>query len=205
MEQIAAAAFDSRQEWVERAPRAMATLLVGKLCHDNGAEQLCRVRNISETGMQIETVAALADGMPIGVELRGGASLSGTVVWTKENRAGVQFDAPIDVVKILGRPAAAGRGARPRSPRFTANIPARISSYGRSIDVTVADVSQGGACLQLQRPLRIDSEVILLIPGLPPRRCTTRWSDEELAGVAFHDAFSYNELSAWLDRMPAGA
>lgn len=198
MEPIPATAFDSRQEWVERAPRAIATLLVGKLCTGGHCEQLCRVRNISESGMQIDTIAALSPDLPITVELRGGALLAGRVVWTDGNRAGVQFDEPIDVAEILGKPCAA-KGVRPRSPRFTAEIPARISSFGRSIDIIVADVSQGGACLRLQRTPRIDTEVILMIPGLPPRRCTTRWSDEEFAGVAFHDPISYAELSAWLD------
>ncbi|MEP9359807.1 PilZ domain-containing protein [Sphingomonas sp. KR3-1] len=199
MESIPASAFDDRQEWIERAPRAVATLLVGKLSHEGNPGQLCRVRNISEHGMQIDTIAPLLPTMHITVELRGGATLTGAIAWTKGNRAGVRFDAPIDVSEILGKPHTEAAAPRPRSPRFVAEIPARISSYGRSIDVVVADLSQGGACLRLQRTLRADSEVILMIPGLPSRRCTTRWSDDEFAGVSFHDPISYTELSTWLD------
>jgi hypothetical protein len=199
VESIPASAFEDRQEWIERAPRAVATLLVGKLSHEGNPGQLCRVRNISEHGMQIDTIAALMPKLQIVVELRGGATLTGAIAWTKGNRAGVRFDDAIDVSDILGKPPAEATAARPRSPRFVAEIPARISSYGRSIDVVVADLSQGGACLRLQRTLRPDSEVILMIPGLPMRRCTTRWSDDEFAGVAFHDPISYTELSTWLD------
>ena len=199
MEAIPASAAETREEWIERAPRAVATLLVGKLSHEGNPGQLCRVRNISEHGMQIDTIASLLPAMRISVELRGGQTLTGAIAWTKGGRAGVRFDTPADVNAILGKPQIEAATVRPRSPRFAAEIPARISSLGRSIDVVVADLSQGGACLRLQRTLRADSEVILMIPGLPTRRCTTRWSNDEFAGVAFHDPISYTELSAWLD------
>ncbi|WP_171012639.1 MULTISPECIES: PilZ domain-containing protein [unclassified Sphingomonas] len=199
MEANPAIASESHEEWIERAPRAVATLLVGKLSHEGNPGQLCRVRNISEHGMQIDTIASLLPGLRIAVELRGGALLHGAIAWTKAGRAGVRFDTPADVGAILGKPQPEAATLRPRSPRFAADIPARINSLGRSIDVVVADLSQGGACLKLQRTLRVDSEVILMIPGLPPRRCTARWSNEEYAGVAFHDPISYAELSAWLD------
>jgi len=204
VEAIPASAFEDRDDWVERAPRAVATLLVGKLSHEGNPGQLCRVRNLSEHGMQIDTIASLLPGMKISVELRGGAHLTGAIAWTKASRAGVRFDAPTDVNAILGKPQLEPSTPRPRSPRFVAEIPARISSLGRSIDVVLADLSQGGACLRLQRTLRVDSEVILMIPGLPTRRCTTRWSNDEFAGLAFHDPISYAELSAWLDS-PAAA
>ncbi|MDG2534005.1 PilZ domain-containing protein [Sphingomonas sp. HITSZ_GF] len=199
MEPTPASAFEDREAWTERAPRAVATLLVAKLSHEGNPGQLCRVRNISEMGMQIDTVASLLPGMQITVETRGGALLTGAVAWTQAKRAGVRFDGPIDVDTILGKPNALVAAARPRSPRFVADVPARISSYGRAIDVTLADLSQGGACIRLQRPLREDTEVILMIPGLPTRRCTTRWSNEEFTGVSFHDPISYTELSDWLD------
>jgi hypothetical protein len=200
-----ASAIEKRDDWVERAPRAVATLLVGKLSHEGNPGQLCRVRNISEHGMQIDTIASLLPTMKISVELRGGAHLTGAIAWTKGGRAGVQFDTPADVDAILGKPQVEAAAVRPRSPRFAAEVPARINSLGRSIDVMLVDLSQGGACLRLQRTLRPDSEVILMIPGLPSRRCTTRWSHDEMTGVAFHDPISYTELSAWLDSPAARA
>lgn len=199
MKPIPVSAFEAREEWSARAPRTVATLLVGKLSHDGNPGQLCRVRNLSETGMQIDAVASFAAGMRVSVELRGGVLLSGEIAWTRGSRAGVQFDEPVDVAAVLGKPRPGSMSGRPRSPRFIAEIPARINSYGRPIDVIVADLSQGGACLRLQRTLRPDTEVILSIPGLPPRRCTARWSDGNFAGVAFHTSFSYLELSTWLD------
>lgn len=199
METIPASAPEEREEWTERAPRAVATLLVAKLSHEGNPGQLCRVRNISEMGMQIDTIASLLPGMQVTVETRGGALLTGAIAWTQAKRAGVRFDGPIDMDAILGKPPTVAAAAKPRSPRFAAEVPARISSNGRSIDVMLADLSQGGACLRLQRTLRVDTEVILMIPGLPTRRSTTRWSNEEFAGIAFHDPISYSELSAWLD------
>lgn len=186
---------------VERAPRTVTTLLVGKLIAKGHAEHLCRVRNISATGMMIDTYQPLGFGTWVAVELRSGDRLQGSVVWSGTGRAGVEFAAPIDVDYILAEaksPTVDINGNTPRAPRFEVQTAGRISSYGRQIDVIVENVSQTGAQIRMPRPPRKDSEVILTIPGLPQRRGTTRWATDETAGLAFHDLISYQELAAFL-------
>jgi hypothetical protein len=187
---------------MERAPRTVTTFLVAKLIAWGADAHLCRVRNISATGMMIETYFELACGSRVAVELRGGERLQGLVVWASSGRAGVQFGETIEVDRILAeaklRMPEPGANA-PRAPRFEIGCAARISSYGRSIDVMIENVSQSGARVRLPRPPRPDSEVILMIPGLPPRRCTCRWAADEVAGLAFHDVIPYHELAEWLE------
>lgn len=190
------ATYDERAE----SRHAVKTLLVARLHRRDRTEHLCRIRNLSETGMMIETPAPVAVHETLTVELRG-ETFGGEVIWAEDNCVGLRLTQPIEIARVLGEARlAAVRADRPRAPRFRVDSPARISSYGRTIDVVVEDVSQSGARLRLPRPPRAEAEVILSIPGLPSRRCTTRWSNEEWAGVVFHDIIPYSELAAWLER-----
>lgn len=186
----------------DRAPRTVTTLLVGKLRSRGAVEHLCRVRNISMTGMMLETHYPLGYGSWVTVELRSGDRLQGSVVWSSEGRAGVEFAQPIEVDYILAQ-AKAGLdrfcGPAPRAPRFDVECEARISVFGRYIDVTLENISQSGARIVLPKPPREDTEVILSVPGLPTRRCTTRWSREDKAGLIFLEPISYNDLAPWLE------
>jgi hypothetical protein len=185
-----------------REPRIVTTLLVGKLLCRGTVEHLCRVRNISTRGMMIETHHTPGYGNWVTVELRSGDRLQGSVVWSSEGRAGVEFAAPIDVDHILAQaklaPEKLGANA-PRAPRFEVTCPARISIFGRHIDVTLENISQSGARLRLPRPPRPDTEVILSVAGLPSRRCTTRWVNEDVAGFVFLEVIPYHDLAAWLE------
>jgi hypothetical protein len=186
----------------DRAPRTVTTLLVGKLLCRGAVEHLCRVRNVSVTGMMIETHYTLGYGTWVTVELRSGDRLQGSVVWSSEGRAGVEFAQPIDVDYILAQ-AKAGLdrfcGPAPRAPRFDVTCAARITCFGRHIDVELENISQSGARIVLPRPPRQDTEIILSVPGLPSRRCTTRWSSEDKAGLIFLEPISYNDLAPWLE------
>ena len=90
-------------------------------------------------------------------------------------------------------------GTAPRAPRFDVTCAARISCFGRHIDVELENISQSGARIVLPKPPREDTEIILSVPGLPSRRCTTRWSSENKAGLIFLEPISYNDLAPWLE------
>ena len=186
--------------WSQRAPRTVTTLLVGKLVSDGANEQLCRVRNLSATGMLIETQRSLGYGNWVTVELRCGQRLQGTVAWSSTGRAGVQFVTPIEVDQVLAvaRGATAARMVAPRAPRFAANLAARLVNEGHPLDVTVENISQSGARVQLAEQRELDRLVTLTIPGLQPRRCTVRWTQGQTVGIAFMDMVPYDELAALL-------
>lgn len=207
MEPIRTNTEADQREWVERENRFMTTLLLGKLFTEDSGANLCRIRNMSENGMMIESHRSLARDRNICVELRSGTKLEGRVAWANQGRAGVQFHQPIDYKRVLADAniaPAGGKGALPRAPRFDIACAGRISNYGRSIDVVIENVSQSGARVRLPRPPKQESELILSIPGLPSRRCVTRWATEETAGLAFLDAIPYHDFSLWLEHMTAG-
>lgn len=192
--------------WAARAPRTVTTLMVGKLICGSAGEQLCRVRNISATGMMVESPYPLRDGDRITVELRCGQLLEGTIVWTSAGRAGVQFAATIDVEEVLATakgtsPAARLRRAVPRAPRFEVEGPARLVCNGVSHMVRVENISLSGARLHLTSQPALDRVMTLVIPGLSPRSCTVRWCEGDAAGIAFIEMIPYAELAAWLSAL----
>ncbi|WP_333572677.1 PilZ domain-containing protein [Sphingomonas sp.] len=194
--------------WAERAPRTVTTLMVGKLICAGAGEQLCRVRNISATGMMLESPFPLRESDSIVVELRGGPVLEGKIMWVSAGRAGVQFSAPIDVEEVLATakgssPAARLRRAVPRAPRFQLATTARIVCNGISHAVVMENISQSGARIRLPNQPDLDRVMTLVIPGLSPRSCTVRWIENDVAGVAFIEMLPYAELAAWLNEMQA--
>ncbi len=192
--------------WAERAPRTVTTLMVGKLICAGAGEQLCRVRNISATGMMLESPFPLRDGDRVVVELRGGPVLEGTIMWVSAGRAGVQFLEAIDVEEVLATakgssPAARLRRAVPRAPRFQIAGNARLVCNGVSHTVTMENISQSGARVHLANQPDLDRVMTLVVPGLNPRSCTVRWLEGNSAGVAFIEMIPYAELATWLNGM----
>lgn len=100
-------------EPVPRAARFTTIFLIGRM-FNGSRDDLCRVRDISAGGMRIETLAPVDVGQRIGVDLKNGATVRSEVVWVGKAEAGVRFDAPLDLEKVLrppnGRATRAARG-----------------------------------------------------------------------------------------------
>lgn len=186
---------------VHRGPRAIATLLIGRLSHGKGPDNLCRIRNVSTGGMLIESGTTLSIGMSVTVELRSGEKLSGAVVWIGSGQAGVRFPEPVDLGAILHQlnPGTQLRSAPRRRPiRFEAQCAARVTSLGRTSNVKIDNLSQSGVRLQLPSNTRLENPLTLLIPGLSPLPAVVRWRIGDEAGLAFLDVIPFTDLSAWL-------
>ncbi len=187
-------------EWRRRSERSVSTLLIARLEHQGSADQPCRIRNVSATGMMIEFRLTLAQGEAVSVELRNGDRLDGSVVWTEGGRAGIQLHAPVDVATILvpaNRPVAV-RGKIPRAPRFATRSRVRVSNGSQGFNAMLLDVSQSGGHLQLDPAHPIADCSVITIPGLPPRPFTVRWQGEGEVGIAFGTMIPYAELADWL-------
>lgn len=195
---------------LDRPERIVTTLLVGKLVGDGSGERLCRVRNISSSGMAVETDRPLPYGSLVSVELRSGERLQGRAVWSSAGRAGVAFPEPIDVERILAE-AKANRSARvrsilrkahsPRSPRFEVHCPARIINFGQAHDVIVENISQSGVMIQCPEQIELDTQIVLTIGGLGSRRGTIRWRRCTAVGFSFIEIIPYHELAGWLGHL----
>ncbi len=192
----------SAVRYVERAARAMTLLLTGKLVV-GGRETLCRVRNMSATGMMIETHMALSKGDEVRVDLRSTSNLSARVVWTREGAAGLAFHVPVDLKAVLAGETSRSRILRarvPRAPRLAAECPITVAAGGAPQEASLLDISQSGARLRLPfRPAR-EERLVLTIPGLPVKSGAVRWVRDAEAGLAFYMPLPFDLLAEWIEQ-----
>ena len=186
-------------EFRERAPRVMTVLTTGKLILED-REALCRLRNLSATGMMVETSVALEVDQELRVGLRSGEELAARVAWTRDGAAGLALLAPIDVEAALAVQPPVNRISRQlaaRAPRLAMEFPIEVDARGQSYLGVLLNISQSGAKLRLPyRPLR-DERLLLCIRGLPLKSETVRWVREAEIGLGFYEALPFAMLAKW--------
>ena len=176
-----------------RAPRVVTILMVARLEIQRG-DWPCRIRNVSASGMMVETAAAIAVGEQVRIELRNSQVIGGKVVWTEAPRAGIQFAAPVNLAVLLGKKP----GPRPRAPRLSTMCPARIRMERRTGTAMLLDLSQGGGRLQTSLPLRPGDQLTITVPGFPAKRAGVRWVRRDQAGIAFVEMLPFAQFADWL-------
>lgn len=183
----------------ERAPRVMTVLTTGKLILRD-REALCRLRNLSATGMMVETSAALKVDQELRVGLRSGDELAARVAWTRDGAAGLALLSPIDVEAALAVQAPLNRISRQiaaRAPRLAMEFPIEVDARGQPHRAVLLNISQSGARLRLPfRPLR-DEHLLLCIQGLPLKGGAVRWVRESEVGLGFYEALPFTMLADW--------
>jgi hypothetical protein len=187
---------------VERAPRAMTLLITGKLVVEQ-FEALCRVRNMSATGMMIETLRPLSQGDEVCVHLRSSCSLRARVVWTRQGAAGLAFLTPVDLKAVLAGEAPRSRilrARRPRAPRIAAQCAITVVAGGETHEACLLDISQSGARLRLPMQPNREERLILSIPGLPMKSGAVCWAREGEAGLALYEPLPFDLLAEWIER-----
>lgn len=185
----------------ERAPRATTVLMTGKLIRSDG-EGLCRIRNISTTGMMIEARAPLVVDQEVRVALRCGDEIGARVAWARDGTAGLAFLSPVDVAAVLAPEPPRSRIVRtraPRAPRFTIECPIEVEIRGELHPATLLDISQGGARLRLPFRPNAEERLILSIPGLPLKSGSVRWGGRGAAGLSFYQALPFDVLAGWME------
>ena len=174
--------------------RHLTLLRVGALTIADRRE-LCLIKNISSGGMSIRAYCALAVGMPVVIELKSGMSVPGTVAWTDDDTAGVEFDQPVDVVDVL---SSADAGPKPRMPRIEIDCYATVRDGASLHRLRVCDVSQGGVKLAGELSADCAMDLAVTLPGLPPQAASLRWRSEGHVGLTFNRLLALPELVAWL-------
>lgn len=183
-----------------RAPRALTLLLVGRIAGPHG-DGLCRIRNISDSGLMAEVAMPLAIEEQIRIELRNGRVVTGDVRWRQENRIGVRFNRPIDdVAAFLAMPPTMQDGTVPvaRSLVMDTNCSADVQIDGHHHAGTMVTISQTGARVAVRAALRPEQALSISVTGLPLLRAVTRWDGADLADVTFIDPLKFDVLAPWL-------
>ena len=180
-----------------QGPRLLTLLRVGTLVAD-GRRELCLVRNISAMGLMLHVYSPLSVGERVGIEMKTGQALGGRIKWIEGAGAGVEFDAPIDVMAILASQLVSHSELKPRMPRVEVRAPATLRVGAHSHRVVTRDVSQGGAKLVLGAPIAPDADVVLSMEGFHSLHGVLRWCDGEMAGVTFNSVIPWPQLVRWL-------
>ncbi|QAY76616.1 PilZ domain-containing protein [Sphingosinicella sp. BN140058] len=182
---------------VRREGRVATVMLVARLVNDR-RDQLCRVRNISANGLKVNTAFPLAVGEEIRIELRNGQAVEGKIVWSSPPFAGMHFHRTYDVETLLSSMPADDSAHVSRLPRVQINHPVLVHAGPKMLGASIIDMSQGGAKLRLRAALDRGQQVSLSVSGLSAIKATVRWTQDEEAGVAFHETIPFDTLSRWL-------
>ena len=117
------------------------------------------------------------------IELKQGDPVSGFVQWADKGLVGVTFDEPIDVLALLN---AASEQPKPRMPRIEIDCTASLRYNEFVFRADVANISQGGICVNSPVDLEPDSDVVVTIAGLRPTAGIVKWQEGELFGIGFN-------------------
>lgn len=202
----AAAIRTKATEWPEaRTPRPdrrkegrhVALLRVGVL-HVRGNKDLCVVKNISAHGLSARAYRQVAVGDEVHIEFKSGEILTGKIAWTHDWNFGIAFPDPIDFEAVLASRWVTEGQRRRNLPRVPVICDGRLKNGARSMDVTLLDISQGGARLRIGDFPAALGEAVLTLPGLPRIGGVLRWITHEQAGMSFNDCLSFDQLASWI-------
>ena len=174
--------------------RYVSLLRVGALTIADRRE-LCLIRNISAGGMMIRPYSTIPAGTPVSIELKHGDSMSGVAQWSDQGLVGVAFDAQIDVLALLNSP---GGRPRPRMPRIELSCTASLRCDGTVFRARVANISQGGICVDSPVDLQLGNDVVVTLSGLHAAAGVVKWKDHAFHGIGFNRVFPVDELMGFL-------
>lgn len=191
-------AANSRHE-IPRLERTVTLLMLGRLRH-RGSDTICRIRNVSEGGMRIDTGSPLEKGDRVAIEARSGVSIDGQVAWTNQLAAGIAFTHTVDHQEMLCPPLGpSGQRLAARSPRFNATARARLQTAEQTMKLQLVDISLGGCRVESDADFPSLADGSLMIPGLQPLACTSRWATGNRAGLIFHVRPDFASFARWLE------
>jgi hypothetical protein len=157
--------------------------------------ELCLIKNVSAGGMLIRAYSQLDVGAAVAIEMKQGEIIDARVSWTQDDCAGIEFNAPVDVVDLL---SSSMEGPRPRMPRIEVCCIASVRQDGNVYGMRARDVSQGGIKVDSDRDLKIGADVVVTLPGLAPIQGVVRWKAPGSYGITFNRLVALSNLVAWL-------
>jgi hypothetical protein len=178
--------------------RLSAMLRVGKLTTADGNEQLVKIKNLSAGGVMAIVSRTPAVDEQVSVELSS-QRIPATVVWIRDNSAGLKFDQNVDLGELL-----AGRkprhGFRPRPPRLKIPCKASVRVGKTYYTVDVHDISLGGIKVEPIAEYCVGKKVLVVVESLRPTKGEVRWYSDRRAGIVFDRPLDFDELSEWVGK-----
>jgi hypothetical protein len=151
--------------------------------------------------MMIRPYSPITTGTRLSIELKHGDAVSGVVQWSDKGLVGITFDAAIDVLALLSTP---GGGPRPRMPRIELSCTASLRHSGSVFRIQVANISQGGICIDSPVDLDLGAEVVVTLAGLHAAAGVVKWKEDAFHGIGFNRVYPVDELMAFLKEQQSG-
>ena len=160
-----------------------------------GNAGLFRARNISDTGIKLDTHWRLAFGERVLIKLSERLAINGVVSWSEDGRCGVEFDHPIDCAAVLRAGAELKREDR-RQGALRLETMTRATSYGENgiRAVRITDVSHLGMGLAHDGSLAMGMPLKLIAENGVARSGAVRWASAGRAGIRLVEPLSSEDL-----------
>lgn len=181
-------------------PRAerQRTVLVNAAIVQHGADGLCRIRNVSEGGLAVETSLPLCPG-PAQVHLRSGDIVDCTVRWAREGRAGLSLEQPGSAADLVARRIAPeheqpGFGF----PRFERSVAVGIAVRGRPYRCMLHSIAPTDVWLIGAPEFPRGEPLTVSVKGLGDLMAMVHEAEKGEMVALFHSALSFRQLDPWL-------
>lgn len=161
-----------------------------------GDTGLCRVHNLSDGGMLLETAIELCVGDPVMIALDCTNSLQGRVAWMRRALAGIRFLHAIDSSKFIRKLIEDRLSASARPPRLPVHSAAIATTALGSFPTMVGNISQKGMMICHRGDLLAGADIEITLEHGLAARGTVRWSDGFFAGVEFSGMIEPGQLES---------
>ncbi|RKF21869.1 PilZ domain-containing protein [Altericroceibacterium spongiae] len=148
------------------------------------------IRNISESGAQVETPCHAAVGSEITYYWDGGPVIRAEVVWMKNGRLGLRH--------IAEERQENGQPFPPRAIRIPTDLPAILWQGYRRCTVRVANISQKGVMVTGVPSSMDDTLLTVEVGDMSFANASIRWRDGYSAGIGFDKAIPLKDLMVLL-------
>lgn len=126
---------------------------------------LCRLHNISDTGILVETCLELRLGEEVEIGIADDRRLVGRVIRQADGKVGLRFVRSVDCLRLLRDLAADHWGKRTRSPRLLTHRSTTVRSERGEFPSTILAVSQQAMTLRHAGEIEDGMKVEVRMPG----------------------------------------
>lgn len=182
-----------------RSDDRVVSVLINAGIAKEGRSALCRIRNLSDTGMMVDTRMPLAIGENVAVQLRSGFCVAGVVRWSENFRAGIELvDASGEMILTdhAQTDVSAGAGI---FPRFARDASVFVTINHRRSRCHLVTVSLGDAILQGCEGVAAGQIITVGVEGLEERLATVIEATDDHIRASFTQPLHFKALEQWLE------
>lgn len=154
-------------------------------------EYPCVIHDVSETGTKLRLFHAHPPDSHKFLELANGDLHALERRWTDGAYAGYSFSCQVETDEFIEERSQWRR----RPVRLRITHPVLIAAAGEPAHASLANLSQQGACIEVDRQLPIRAPVRVAIPGTEPRLAHVCWRRNYRHGVVFQEALTLDDLA----------